>query len=44
MSLEELFEKFVNERIYLKNVTPKTVQFYRSSWAILKKHSEMVTV
>jgi integrase/recombinase XerD len=37
MLLEELFEKFVNERIYLKNVTDATVRFYRSSWAITKK-------
>jgi integrase/recombinase XerD len=38
MFLEELFEKFVNERIYLKNVTDATVKFYRASWAITNKH------
>ncbi len=38
MSLEELFEKFVNERIYLKNATDSTVKFYRASWKITKAH------
>ncbi|SRR6266404_1751525 len=30
--LTELFEQFVKERKYLKNVTPKTIIYYNNSW------------
>ena len=30
--LSELFEQFVKERKYLKNVTPKTVRYYHNCW------------
>ncbi len=36
--LNELVEKFIRERIYLKNVSPKTVRFYRAAWNECKKH------
>jgi integrase/recombinase XerD len=35
--LTELFEQFVKERKYLKNVTPKTVIYYRNSWDSFSK-------
>jgi hypothetical protein len=35
--IDELFERFVKERIYLKNVTPKTVRYYRNSWDSFKR-------
>jgi integrase/recombinase XerD len=30
--MQKLFEQFVKERTYLKNVTPATIQWYWSSW------------
>lgn len=30
--LSELFEQFVRERKYLKNVTPKTINYYHNCW------------
>jgi site-specific recombinase XerD len=36
--LKDLFEQFVKERIYLKNVTPKTVYFHRQAWTSFSKH------
>src|SRR5579883_1938604 len=33
--MRQLFERFVKERKYLKNVTPKTVDWYWNSWAAL---------
>jgi integrase/recombinase XerD len=30
--LSELFENFIRERKYLKNVTPKTISYYHNSW------------
>lgn len=36
--MEELFEQFLQEKIYLKNVTNRTVGFYRQSFTALKKH------
>src|SRR5262245_39797296 len=38
LTLSELFEQFVKERVYLKNVTPKTVYFHRQAWASFSKH------
>jgi integrase/recombinase XerD len=32
MELGDLFERFVKEKKYLLNVTPKTEKWYRSSW------------
>jgi hypothetical protein len=31
-TLDEYFEQFLRERIYLHNVTPKTADFYRTAW------------
>ena len=33
-----MFEQFVKERIYLKNVAPKTVAFYWQSWSAFQRH------
>jgi hypothetical protein len=30
--LNQLFQQFLRERIYLKNVTPKTRVWYESAW------------
>src|SRR5262249_49172038 len=38
MLLKDLFEKFVKDKIYDKNVTESTVKFYRASWAITEKY------
>jgi integrase/recombinase XerD len=35
-----MFEQFVKEKIYLKGVTPKTVSFYKQSWAAYLKHTD----
>ena len=35
--LDNLFEKFVRERIYLKNVTDDTVYFYWQAWRAFKR-------
>jgi integrase/recombinase XerD len=35
--MEELFEQFVQEKTYLKNVTKRTVGFYRQSFKAFKK-------
>lgn len=35
----ERFEEFITERVYLKNVSPKTVAYYRWAFASWKKHS-----
>jgi integrase/recombinase XerD len=44
-TLKELFDQFVKERIYLKNVTPKTVYFHNQAWISFSKHlSEITTV
>lgn len=32
------FEQFVKERIYLKNVTKRTVDFYRDSWRSFQRY------
>lgn len=41
--LSELFEQFVKERIYLKNVTPKTVYFHRQAWTSFSKQLPEIT-
>jgi hypothetical protein len=33
--LESLFQQFLQERTYLKNVTPKTRVWYESAWRAL---------
>ena len=40
MNLETLFENFVKERIYLKNVSPKTVLWYRASFKYFERHRQ----
>jgi integrase/recombinase XerD len=43
MNLLELFERFVREKTYLSNVTPKTVSFYRQSFnAYIKAVGEVM--
>lgn len=42
--LDNLFEKFVRERIYLKNVTKATVYFYRQGWKAFKRVHTKETV
>jgi integrase/recombinase XerD len=34
--LDQLFQQFLRERIYLKNVTPKTKVWYESAWKAFK--------
>ncbi len=36
VSGDELFQQFLRERTYLKNVTPKTREWYESAWKALK--------
>ena len=38
MALQILFDKFCRERQYLKNVSPRTLRFYRASWEACRKH------
>lgn len=35
--LSELFEQFLKERKYLKNVTPKTINYYHNCWDSLRR-------
>lgn len=44
MLLKDLFEKFVREKTYIKNVSPTTVKFYNASWAITEKYLKAKTV
>ncbi|MCI0662649.1 MAG: hypothetical protein L0220_16405, partial [Acidobacteria bacterium] len=44
MLLKDLFEKFVLDKTYTKNVSASTVKFYRASWAITEKHIKAKTV
>jgi hypothetical protein len=37
MNLGELFERFLREKTFLNNVTPKTVSFYRQSFTAYKQ-------
>lgn len=43
MLLKDLFEKFVREKTYIKNVSPATVKFYNSSWKIAAKYIKATT-
>jgi integrase/recombinase XerD len=36
----ELFEQFLRERRYLKNITPKTEVYYRNSWDAYKRYAK----
>jgi RHS repeat-associated protein len=36
-SLDQLFEQFLRERRYLKNVTPSTVEWYQTAWGQFRK-------
>jgi hypothetical protein len=39
--LQQLFDQFLRERIYLHNVTPKTRDWYESAWkAFLRTRTE----
>jgi site-specific recombinase XerD len=42
-SLNDLFERFIKERIYEKNVTPKTERAHRQAWISFTKHCGHVT-
>lgn len=42
--LDNLFEKFVRERIYLKNVSDETVYFYWQAWRAFKRIHTKETV
>jgi integrase/recombinase XerD len=35
----ELFDQFIRERQYLKGSAPKTLAFYRQSWAAYRRHT-----
>ena len=37
ISLDQLFEQFVKERVYLKGVSPKTVIHYGHSWKAFRR-------
>ncbi len=39
--MKELFDQFVKERIYLKGVTKRTVDFYGNSWSAFSKHHSL---
>jgi site-specific recombinase XerD len=41
LDLEKLFEEFLRERRYLKNISPNTEKFYRQSWTAYKKYSSL---
>jgi hypothetical protein len=30
--LDQLFEHFLRERVYLHNITPKTCEYYQTAW------------
>ena len=34
------FEEFVKERIYLRNISPRTADFYRDSWNSFKRYGD----
>jgi integrase/recombinase XerD len=36
MSLDSLFDQFIRERIYVKNVTPATREWYETAWKAFK--------
>lgn len=36
--MDELFEQFIRERIYLRNVSPKTVSYYKDAWKAFKRY------
>jgi integrase/recombinase XerD len=42
-SLNDLFERFIKERIYEKNITPKTERAHRQAWISFTKHCGHVT-
>jgi len=42
--MSTLFEQFIKERIYVKNVTPKTIIFYRTSFKAYQKIIPSATV
>jgi len=42
-SLKDLFDQFIKERIYLKNITPKTVYFHNQAWTSFSKLLPEVT-
>jgi integrase/recombinase XerD len=47
MDLDSLFEQFIRERIYVKNVTPATRQWYESAWQAFQRspvHSPDATI
>jgi hypothetical protein len=37
----ELFEQFVKQRRYLKNVSPSTEQWYKYSWKALGPYNKL---
>ena len=37
------FEEFVKERIYLRNISPRTTDFYRDSWASFQRYGGELT-
>ena len=36
MSLDSLFDQFIRERIYVRNVTPATREWYETAWQAFK--------
>jgi integrase/recombinase XerD len=43
MLLKELFERFIKERTYLDNVSPRTIEFLRQSWTAFERTLPDVT-
>lgn len=43
-SLEEIFERFLKERTYLKELSPQTLTFYRSSFRAYQRFSGSATL
>ena len=37
LSSADLFKQFLNERRYLKNVTPDTIEWYETAWKALQR-------
>jgi len=40
----ELFERFLQERVYLRNISPATARYYRSCWTALGSHIDLLNV
>ena len=37
LATDSLFQQFLNERRFLKNVTPATIEWYETAWKALQR-------